>query len=156
MSHYCKSHWPLQKHYTILFIVQYSLELSLNMPQEKQIWPVPKLLPSWHGETWVPKAWKTVCSAPFHPATCNTKFIISAFGDQSPLFCSRTSKQQPGLAHSLNCMFLWGKLKSLYHCVYKWIRPGTGDLYLRQVSNQERSRKIKVGDWQSLIELTAA
>lgn len=27
------------------------------------------------------------------------------------LFCSRTSKQWPGLAHSLNCMFLWGKTK---------------------------------------------
>lgn len=34
------------------------------------------------------------------------------------LLGSRTSKQRPGLAHSLNCMFLWGRMdKPLSLCI---------------------------------------
>jgi hypothetical protein len=97
----------------------------------------------------VSKARGTVTVHHCHAAICSTKFTISAFGEKCILFCSRTSKQWPGLAHGLNCMFLWGR--SLCHCVYKWIRPCTDDLCLKEMLNNQKSRK-KAGNWHRVTE----
>lgn len=71
----------------------------------------------WHQEALVSKDWKIVlCISDVQPHAMPN--LLSQPLETRALFCSRTSKQWPGLAHSLNCMFLWGKMeKPLSLCI---------------------------------------